>query len=60
MSQRELAERLGKPRSFVSKVEGKERRLDIVEFIALMDALESSPAEAIAELAEALRRPLEF
>ena len=32
VTQVELAERLGKPQSFVSKVERGERRLDVIEF----------------------------
>ena len=43
ISQRDLAERLGKPRSFVSKFETKERRLDVVEFVAIARALETPP-----------------
>jgi transcriptional regulator with XRE-family HTH domain len=34
-----LADRLGKPQSFVSKYERGERRLDFPEFITLADAL---------------------
>jgi transcriptional regulator with XRE-family HTH domain len=34
-----LADRLGKPQSFVSKYERGERRLDFPEFIKLADAL---------------------
>lgn len=39
VSQRELARRLGKPPSFVNKIEQLERRLDILEFIAIAEAL---------------------
>lgn len=40
ISQRELARRLGKPPSFVNKIELLERRIDIVEFILVARALE--------------------
>ncbi len=40
LTQVEVAERLGKPQSFVAKYEGGERRLDVVEFIAVAKALE--------------------
>ena len=39
ITQAVLAERLGKPQSFVSKYERGERRLDIPEFIAIARAL---------------------
>jgi len=34
-----LAEKLGKPQSFVSKYERGERRLDFIEFMSLAEAL---------------------
>lgn len=40
ISQRELARRLDKHPSFVNKIEQLERRLDILEFIAIADAME--------------------
>lgn len=40
LTQAELAQRLGKHQSFVSKYEGGERRLDVVEFVLVCDALE--------------------
>jgi DNA-binding transcriptional regulator YiaG len=43
LTQVEVAERLGKPQSFVAKYEGGERRLDVVEFIAVAKALELDP-----------------
>ena len=39
LTQHELAKRLKKPQSFVAKYEGGERRIDVVEFIALCRAL---------------------
>jgi len=38
-SQTELARRLGKPQSYVSKVEAKQRRLDMVEYAYWVQAL---------------------
>ncbi|MFO3882637.1 helix-turn-helix transcriptional regulator [Enterobacter hormaechei] len=35
MTQAQLAEALGKPQSFIAKVENGERRLDVVEFVHL-------------------------
>lgn len=43
LSQSELAERLGKPQSFVSKFERGERRLDVVEFRQVADAIGIEP-----------------
>lgn len=39
-TQAELAGRLAKPQSFVSKYESGERRLDVAELMAVCDALE--------------------
>lgn len=48
---RELGAKLGKPYSFVSKVERGERRIDPIEFIAWCKACGVKPAEAIGHLA---------
>ena len=39
LTQHELAARLSKPQSFVAKYEGGERRIDVVEFIAICRAI---------------------
>lgn len=39
LTQVQVAERLGKPQSFVSKYERGERRLDFSEFVELADVL---------------------
>jgi transcriptional regulator with XRE-family HTH domain len=41
--QQKLAQKLGKPQSFIAKYEGGERRLDVVEFIAIARALDADP-----------------
>jgi transcriptional regulator with XRE-family HTH domain len=43
--QQMLAEKLGKPQSFVAKYEGGERRIDLVEFIAIARALDADPVK---------------
>lgn len=41
--QQPLADRLGKPQSFIAKYEGGERRIDLIEFIAIARALDADP-----------------
>jgi transcriptional regulator with XRE-family HTH domain len=43
LTQLEVAQRLGRPQSFVAKYEGGERRLDVIEFISVARALEQDP-----------------
>ncbi len=50
LTQAELAERLGRPQSFVSKVEQRQRRVDVIEFCAIAHALEVDPAKLFGEL----------
>lgn len=52
LTQGELALRLSRPQSFVSKFERGERRLDVIEFLAVADALGIDPARVVAVLAE--------
>lgn len=47
LTMRELAAKLGVPHSFVGKVEQRERRLDVVEYLIYCDALEISPVEGL-------------
>ena len=49
-TQVEVAEKLGRPQSFVAKYEGGERRLDVVEFIRVCDALDVDPHFVIEEM----------
>jgi transcriptional regulator with XRE-family HTH domain len=43
LTQQALAIRLKKPQSFVAKYEGDERRIDVVEFVAIARALGADP-----------------
>lgn len=53
LTQDEVAKRLERPQSFVAKYEGGERRLDVVEFIALARALEQDPLVLFRKLVDA-------
>jgi transcriptional regulator with XRE-family HTH domain len=43
IKQQPLADMLGKPQSFIAKYEGGERRIDLIEFIAIARALGADP-----------------
>lgn len=58
VSQRELARRIGKSPSFINKIELLERRLDILEFIALAQALGLKPTEMLDKVMECLPVPV--
>lgn len=50
LTQAELAQRLGRPQSYVSKYERGERRLDLIEFLDVARALGTDAARLVAEL----------
>jgi transcriptional regulator with XRE-family HTH domain len=50
LTQSDLAARLGQYQSFVARLESGQRRIDVVEFIALADILGFDPAAAIEDL----------
>lgn len=56
LTQAELAKRMKRPQSFVSKAEAGDRRLDIVEFIWLAQELGLKPEILVEELAADLQR----
>jgi len=47
--QQALAKLLGRPQSFVAKYEGGERRIDVVEFVAIVRALNADPVKLFRE-----------
>lgn len=57
LTQTEVAIRLRRPQSFVAKYEGGERRLDVVEFIEVAQALDADACSVLGELIQ--RSPLE-
>jgi ribosome-binding protein aMBF1 (putative translation factor) len=50
LTQAALASRLGRPQSFVSKYERGERRLDVIEFLDVAEALKIDPAAFLRTL----------
>lgn len=47
LTQRQLAKKLNRPHSYVAKIEIGERRLDVVEFIALCEGLDIDPSKIV-------------
>jgi transcriptional regulator with XRE-family HTH domain len=50
LSQQTLADAIGRPQSFVSKYENRERRLDLIEFLILAELLSIDPTQLIKKL----------
>ena len=50
LTQQELAKRLKKPQSFIAKYEGGERRIDVVEFLAITRAIGADPVRILKTL----------
>jgi transcriptional regulator with XRE-family HTH domain len=55
LTQAELAKKLGEYQSFVARLESGQRRVDLVEFLELADALGFTPGQATKRL-RAVRR----
>jgi transcriptional regulator with XRE-family HTH domain len=49
LTQHELARRLKRPQSFVAKYEGGERRIDVVEFVAIVRAIGADPVKLLRD-----------
>jgi len=43
LTQKQVADELGRPQSFVAKYEGGERRLDVVEFLEIAKLISADP-----------------
>ena len=56
LTQAQVAERMGKTQSFVSKYEGGERRLSVIEFIDVVRELGAEPA-VVRQLISLIDRP---
>ena len=47
LTQTQVAEKLAKPQSYSAKVEGADRKLDVMEFVELCEAIYLDPSEFI-------------
>lgn len=47
LTQAEIAKILDKPQSYVAKIEGKDRKLDVMEFVELCETIGQEPSELI-------------
>lgn len=50
LTQSEVASRLRKPQSYVSKYESGERRLDVIEFLEVCEAMSVSPHSILKKI----------
>lgn len=50
LTQAQLAERVGKDQTLISIIERAQRRVDVVEFVALAKALKADPAALFAKV----------
>ena len=47
LTQADIAHQLGKPQSYIAKIEGKDRKIDILEYVELCEVLKIQPSETI-------------
>jgi transcriptional regulator with XRE-family HTH domain len=52
ITQRELAALLGKPQSFVSAYENGQRRVDLLEFLVIVETVKADPFAVFREIVE--------
>ena len=50
LTQSDLAVKLGEYQSFIARLESGQRRVDVVEFLALAELLEFDPGKALREI----------
>ena len=55
LTMRELAARMALPHSFIGKVEQRERRLDVIEYLHYCQALGVSPIEGLLAVDKTLK-----
>lgn len=56
LTQREIAQLLRKPPSYVAKVESLQRRLDLIELVDYLEALRVKPSTFIGDAVSSLKR----
>lgn len=58
LNQTQVAARVGKDQSFISLIEQSQRRVDVLEFVALARAMGQDPVELLATVVS--RLPMRF
>lgn len=58
LTQAELAARIGKDQSFVSIIERGQRRVDVLEFVALARSMEADPSQLFERVTSRLSKAL--
>ena len=58
MTQAQLAERVDKDQTFISIIERGQRRVDVLEFVALAKAMGADPKRLFAEVVKRLPRTI--
>lgn len=58
LTQAELAKVLGKDQTFISIIERGQRRVDVLEFVALARAMGADPQQLFAEVVKRLPRDI--
>lgn len=56
LTQRQLAERLGREQSFVGRIETGQRRIDLVEFVWICRACGAKPEDEVGRLVPRIAR----
>jgi transcriptional regulator with XRE-family HTH domain len=56
LTQTDLAAKLGKPQSFVSDYERGQRRVDLLEFLRIVEVIGGDPRNLLAEIVRNLPR----
>ncbi|MEP5395236.1 MAG: helix-turn-helix transcriptional regulator [Hyphomicrobiales bacterium] len=59
-TQVDVSTALGKPQSFISKIENGERRMDLIEMIAIADAIGMNSQQILKRLENEIQRPVEI
>ncbi len=60
LNQTELGQRLGKDQKFVSLIERSQRRIDVVEWLAICRALDVDPIDLYRQVAESISEPIDI
>lgn len=60
LTQAELAKRVGKDQTFISIIERGQRRVDVLEFVALARAMEADPIQLFERVTGRLSKALKI